>query len=434
MQKQKVYFKTFGCRTNLFDTQVMINALQDFTQTPYEEESDFVIVNSCAVTNGAESGVRNYIHRLQNEGKRIYFTGCGVQTQGKNLLDKGLVFGVFGHSHKENINAILKQKQSFFLEDDLKSLDNKILGDFVGKSRAFIKIQEGCDFACSYCIIPSVRGKARSFPQEKIISQVEKLTQKGFDEFILTGTNIGSWGKEFGKDIAILIESLCAIPSLKRLRIGSLEPSQINTHFLEILQNPKIERHLHIALQHTAPAMLKIMNRLNTFPKDLELFTLLANQGFALGSDFIVGHPGESEEIWREAFANFSLLPLTHLHSFIYSPRDNTPSALLQDRINGKIAKERKQQIETQVAKNNLHFRENLKLHHKSLNILIENVLIKEVKAESSDKNPCPKYIAQGFDEYYNPMQIETQNPLYNDSWVLITHFTPKMDKNYAEI
>ncbi|WP_300674798.1 radical SAM protein, partial [Helicobacter sp. UBA3407] len=254
MQKQKVYFKTFGCRTNLFDTQVMINALQDFTQTPYEEESDFVIVNSCAVTNGAESGARNYIHRLQNEGKRIYFTGCGVQTQGQNLLDKGLVFGVFGHSHKENINAILKQKQSFFLEDDLKSLDNKILGDFVGKSRAFIKIQEGCDFACSYCIIPSVRGKARSFPQEKIISQVEKLTQKGFDEFILTGTNIGSWGKEFGKDIANLIESLCAIPSLKRLRIGSLEPSQINTHFLEILQNPKIERHLHIALQHTAPA------------------------------------------------------------------------------------------------------------------------------------------------------------------------------------
>lgn len=423
MQKQKVYFKTFGCRTNLFDTQVMMNALKDFTQTPYEEESDLVIVNSCTVTNGADSGVRNYIHRLQNEGKKIYFTGCGAQTQGQNLLEKGLVFGVFGHSHKENINAILKKQESFYLRDDLKSLDSQILSDFIGKSRAFIKIQEGCDFACSYCIIPSVRGKARSFPQEKILTQVQKLTQKGFSEFILTGTNIGSWGKEFGKDLATLIESLCAIPALKRLRIGSLEPSQINEHFLNVLENPKIERHLHIALQHTAPKMLKIMNRCNTFETDLELFTLLAKKGFALGSDFIVGHPGESEEIWQEAFANFSLLPLTHLHSFIYSPREHTLSATLKDRITGNLAKERKRQIEARVAQNNLIFREKLKAQNKTLCVLVENIATKE-----SSK------IAQGFDEYYNPVQIQTQTPIAKDCWISIAHFIPKMDKNYAEI
>ncbi|WP_297809951.1 tRNA (N(6)-L-threonylcarbamoyladenosine(37)-C(2))-methylthiotransferase MtaB [uncultured Helicobacter sp.] len=432
MQKQKVYFKTFGCRTNVFDTQVMINALKDFSQTPYEEESDIVIVNSCAVTNNAESGVRNYINRLQGEGKKIYFTGCGTQTQGQNLLDKGLVFGVFGHSHKENINAILKQKTSFYLNDNLKSLENEILGDFIGKSRAFIKIQEGCDFACSYCIIPSVRGKARSFTQEKIFSQISQLAQKGFTEFILTGTNIGSWGKEFGKNIATLIESLCEIPNLKRLRIGSLEPSQIDEHFLNVLDNPKIERHLHIALQHTAPKMLKIMNRLNTFDTDLELLTLLADRGFALGSDFIVGHPGESEEIWQEAFVNFSLLPLTHLHSFIYSPRDNTPSAKLRDKIHHNIAKQRKQQIESQIVKNNLKFRENLKIQNKTLNVLIENVTTKD--SESNSQSPCLIHIAHGFDEYYNKVQIHTQNPIYKDSWIPLTHFTPKMDKNYAEI
>ena len=321
MLKQKVYFKTFGCRTNTFDTQVMINALKDFIQTPYEEESDIVVVNSCTVTNGADSGVRNYINRLQNEGKRIYFTGCGVQTQGQTLLDKGLVNGVFGHSHKEKINTLLKQDSKFYLQDDLQSLENEILSDFVGKSRAFIKIQEGCDFACSYCIIPSVRGSARSFSEEQIVKQVENLTQKGFKEFILTGTNMGSWGKDFGLNLSILVESLCAIPSLKRLRFGSLEPSQIDEAFLKILEHKKIEKHLHIALQHTSPTMLKIMNRLNTFEKDLELFNMLHNKGFALGSDFIVGHPGESEEIWEEAFNNFSKLPLTHLHSFIYSPR-----------------------------------------------------------------------------------------------------------------
>lgn len=423
MLKQKVYFKTFGCRTNTFDTQVMINALKDFIQTPYEEESDIVVVNSCTVTNGADSGVRNYINRLQNEGKRIYFTGCGVQTQGQTLLDKGLVNGVFGHSHKEKINTLLKQDSKFYLQDDLQSLENEILSDFVGKSRAFIKIQEGCDFACSYCIIPSVRGSARSFSEEQIVKQVENLTQKGFKEFILTGTNMGSWGKDFGLNLSILVESLCAIPSLKRLRFGSLEPSQIDEAFLKILEHKKIEKHLHIALQHTSPTMLKIMNRLNTFEKDLELFNMLHNKGFALGSDFIVGHPGESEEIWEEAFNNFSKLPLTHLHSFIYSPRDNTPSALLKDRINGNIAKDRKQQIEEKVQENNLNFRKILHSNGKSLNILIENVTLKD-----------SLYIAQGFDEYYNKMQITSKKPILKDTWIKIENFNPRMDKNYAEI
>ncbi|WP_299547466.1 tRNA (N(6)-L-threonylcarbamoyladenosine(37)-C(2))-methylthiotransferase MtaB [uncultured Helicobacter sp.] len=423
MTKQKVYFKTFGCRTNLFDTQVMINTLKDFVQTSYEEDSDIVVVNSCTVTNGADSGVRNYINRLQNEGKRIYFTGCGVQTQGQALLDKGLVSGVFGHSHKENINALLKKDSNFFLADDLETLENEILSDFVGKSRAFIKIQEGCDFACSYCIIPSVRGKARSFSQEKILKQVESLAQKGFSEFIITGTNMGSWGKDFGLSIATLVESLCAIPLLKRLRIGSLEPSQIDTHFLDVLENPKIERHLHIALQHTSPKMLKIMNRCNTFEKDLELFKILSQKGFALGSDFIVGHPGESEEVWEEAFLNFSKLPLTHLHSFIYSPRDNTPSALLKDRINGNLAKERKKQIEEKVQKNNLNFREILSKKKISLNVLIENSILQD-----------SKYISQGFDDYYNKVQIESKNPILKDSWIRLESFIPREDKNYAEI
>lgn len=420
---QKVFFKTFGCRTNTFDTQVMINALKDFIPTPYEEDSDIVVVNSCTVTNGADSGVRNYINRLQNEGKKIYFTGCGVQTQGKMLLDKGLVSGVFGHSHKENINALLNKKTNFFFDDDSESLDYKILSDFVGRSRAFIKIQEGCDFACSYCIIPSVRGRARSFPLSKIVQQVERLGDKGFSEFILTGTNMGSWGKDFKSSIAILVESLCAIPTLKRLRIGSLEPSQINAQFLEVLENPKIERHLHIALQHTSNAMLERMQRINRVEKDLELFYNLAKKGFALGSDFIVGHPGESEIIWKEAFENFVNFPLTHLHSFVYSPRDDTPSAKMQDRVNGLIAKNRKRQIETKVQENNLNFRESLSVRGVPLHILVE-----EVKQSDS------LFIAQGFDEYYNKVQITSKNIIKKDNWLEIQNFTAKMDKNYAKI
>ena len=403
--KQKVYFKTFGCRTNLFDTQAMINALRD-----------------CTVTNGADSGVRNYINRLQNEGKRIYFTGCGVQTQGQNLLERGLVSGVFGHSHKESINALLQTSQ-FFLEDDLKSLESDILGDFIGKSRAFIKIQEGCDFSCSYCIIPFVRGKSRSFSEEQIIAQIKSLINKGFSEFVLTGTNVGSWGKDFGKSIADLLESLCKIPHLRRLRIGSLEPSQIDEHFLELLENEKIERHLHIALQHTSERMLEVMNRKNRFAEDLPLFESLAQKGFALGSDFIVGHPYESAEIWEEALRNFALLPITHLHSFIYSERDNTPSASLDKKVRKDIAKQRKNQIEKIAQENNLRFREHLCARGVPLNVLIESVSLKD-----------SAFIAQGFDEYYNRIQIESKSPLSKDCWAKISQFTPKMDKNYAKI
>lgn len=421
--KQKVYFKTFGCRTNLFDTQVMINALQDFEVSPYEEDSDIIVVNSCTVTNGADSGVRNYVNRIKNEGKRIYFTGCGVKTQGKDLLKNGSVFAVFGHSLKEKINTILKQGVSFYDAGDDEALDSSIITEFIGKSRAFIKIQEGCDFSCSYCIIPSVRGKARSFEKEKILTQIKKLCDSGFSEFILTGTNMGSWGKEFGENISSLVNSIYKIDGIKRLRLGSLEPSQIDNSFLESLQNPILERHLHIALQHTSPFMLKLMNRHNTFEKDFDLFWKLREMGFALGSDFIVGHPQESQEVWNEAWENFQKMPLTHLHSFIYSPRNNTPSSTLKMDVKGNIAKERKKQIEDKIKENNFSLRENQSKNKRILKVLIE---------EEKEKDGQKYY--QGFDEFYNRIQIHSKNPLKKDSWVSISNFIAKSDGNYAEI
>lgn len=421
--KPKVFFKTFGCRTNLFDTQIMINALKDFEVTLNEEISDIVIINSCAVTNGAESAITNYTNRLKNEGKRVYFTGCGVKMQGKALLDKGVVFAVFGHSLKENLNALLLKNQSFYLEGDLESLDSSIIGDFVGKSRAFIKIQEGCDFACSYCIIPSLRGKARSFTQDKILTQIQKLCDKGFSEFILTGTNLGSWGKEWDSHLTKLLFRIFSIQGVKRLRIGSLEPSQINEEFLEAIQNPLFERHLHIALQHTSPFMLKLMNRQNTFENDFKLFWRLKELGFALGSDFIVGHPKESKEIWEEAYRNLQSLPLTHCHSFIYSPRSHTPSSLLKPDVPHRIAKERKQQIQTLIQKNNHKARQLYSYQKIPLKVLVEEV--NETQGE---------VFYRGFDQFYNKVKIHSHQEITKDSWLTIPHFTAKEEENYAQI
>ncbi len=318
---KKVYFKTFGCRTNQFDTQIMISKLSEFELADREDESDIVVVNSCTVTNGADASVRNYISSLKrsNPNARVILAGCGSHSKGESLFADKKVHGVIGHSEKEKINEILKKPEPFYQIGDLEHIDSSIVEEFVGKSRAFIKIQEGCDFRCSYCIIPSVRGDARSHKAETIIEQITKLAGNGFGEFILTGTNVGSYGKERGDSIAGLLGKISLIRGVRRIRIGSLEPIQIDEAFLELLGEPWMARHLHIALQHTSDSMLALMNRRNRFKTDLTLFEKIAAKGYAIGTDFIVGHPGESDAVWREAISRIEQLPLTHIHAFSYS-------------------------------------------------------------------------------------------------------------------
>ena len=313
---KKVFFKTFGCRTNIYDTQVMMENLTDFEITENEQNADIIVVNSCTVTNGADTGVRSYINHATKEGKKVIVAGCGAISKGESLFNQKKVFGVMGHSEKSQINTLLKQDTPFYQIGDLTSLDETIVHEYTGKTKAFIKIQEGCNFRCSYCIIPYVRGNARSQDEAKIIEQVQKLALNGYGEFVLTGTNIGSYGKDKGSSLGKLVQRLGAIRGVRRIRLGSIEPVQIDDSFREILSEPWLERHLHVALQHTSERMLELMRRRNNVKRDLELFTELSERGFALGTDFITGHPGESEEIWQEAYATLEKFPLTHLHAF----------------------------------------------------------------------------------------------------------------------
>ncbi|PAF51641.1 tRNA (N(6)-L-threonylcarbamoyladenosine(37)-C(2))-methylthiotransferase MtaB [Helicobacter sp. 13S00477-4] len=417
--RQKVFFKTFGCRTNLFDTQVMRENLKRFDYTDSEENADIIVVNSCTVTNGADSGVRSYVNKVFSSGKKIYFTGCGVKTQGKNLFEKNLTFGVFGHSQKEKIDDFLNVKKKFFYDDDLNAshLDTTIVSEFVGKSRAFIKIQEGCDFACSYCIIPSVRGKGRSMNEAKILEQIRVLRDTGICEVVLTGTNVGSYGKDKGNSIAKLIKLISKIEGIKRIRIGSLEPAQIDEEFLELLDSDFLEKHLHIALQYTENSMLQRMNRQNRFDSDCILLENIANKGFALGTDFIIGHPGEDEQTWQKAFENAKILPLTHIHPFIYSIRNNTPSAYMKPVVDGNLAKERLHSINHLVKQKNMDFRKKIKKSNQILNILVEN-----------GKNG----VYNGLDQYFNKVKIITKCPF--PKWLQTTNYEVNEEVNRIEI
>ncbi len=414
---QKVYFKTFGCRTNQFDTQVMISKLREFELSEDENSSDIIVVNSCTVTNGADSSVRNYISSMKrkNPNAKVVLAGCGSHSKGETLFEDKKVFGVMGHSEKENINEILKIDKPFYEIGDLKHIDSTIVEEFVGKSRAFIKIQEGCDFRCSYCIIPAVRGDARSHREETILEQITKLAANGFGEFILTGTNVGSYGQNHNTSMAKLLKKISHIRGVRRIRIGSLEPIQIDNEFMELLNEPWMAKHLHIALQHTSDKMLKLMNRRNAFKTDQELFYKIAEKGYALGTDYIVGHPGEDEKEWAEAIIRVKELPLTHVHAFSYSKRDNTISATMKHEVRGNIAKERHRELTELIKVKNFAFRRE---HTQDLEVLLEN-----------GRNG----IFHGFDQYFNKVEVQSEEDL-SSNWVLLNNMEVLNDGNRAKL
>lgn len=417
MKKEKVYFKTFGCRTNIYDTQIMMQSLniEDFDLVKNEDDADVVVVNSCTVTNGADVSARGYINMLNRKGKKVFIGGCGAFSKGEELFKKDKVFGVFGHSEKENLNQLLKKEEKFVKIGDLKSLDTRIVEDYLGKSKAFIKIQEGCNFRCSYCIIPYVRGDSRSQEESLILEQIEKLASNGFGEFVLTGTNIGSYGKDKNSSLGRLLQRIGLIRGVRRVRLGSVEPVQIDESFREVLGEPWLERHLHIALQHTNEEMLKIMKRRNNAKDDLKLFYELESLGYALGTDFIVGHPGESEERWKDAVLNIERFPLTHIHAFTYSKRDGTPSAKLKNSIKGDLAKTRLKELEGIIKKKNFEFR--LK-NRVPLDILVEN---------QKDN------VYTGYDQFYNKMYIKSNSNITKE-WINIGEYDVREDGNYAKI
>ena len=411
---QKIFFKTFGCRTNIYDTELLKSYIKDYEITNDEEAADIVVINSCTVTNSADSGVRNYINGVKRRGAKVILTGCGAVSKGKELFASG-IYGVLGASKKSDLNELLKQEKPFFELGNLNSVDKNIVTNYENHTKAFIKIQEGCNFNCSYCIIPSVRGRARSMDEAMILKEARILAQNGYNELVLTGTNIGSYGKDTNSSLGKLLANLGKISGIRRIRLGSIEPSQIDESFREILKEEWLERHLHIALQHTSEAMLKIMRRRNNAFSDLELFNELSSLGFALGTDYIVGHPGESEEIWAEAVENFKKFPITHLHAFVYSPRRDTHSATLKSDVSGDVAKSRLKILQGIALQNNENFR---KKHNGTLKILVEQ--------KNGD-------FYEGFDQFYNKAKISSQNDITKE-WLEVSEYEIKPDANYAKI
>lgn len=387
--------------------------LKEFVETKSEKDADMIVINSCTVTDSADITLKQYINRVSKLNIPLFLSGCKVPVSSDEELKNYGISGVFDAGAKEKIEKLLKQKEFFIERGGNSTVDSSIIERFEGRSRAFVKVQEGCDFACSYCIIPQARGGARSSEERLIIEQIRVLASNGYEEVVLTGTNVGSYGEDTGSDLGVLIEKIGEIEGIKRVRLGSIEPSQVKK-LERVLDAPYFAKHLHIALQHTSDKMLEIMNRKNRFESDMELLNRLSAEGFALGTDFLLGHPGESEAVWEEMMERARILPLTHAHLFIYSPRNNTPSSRLKIDIPNIVAKKRLKELECLIEEKNREFRSK----KPALTVLCEK-----------GKNG----IYGGYDQFFNKIEVRSKINL-EKKWLTLTNYEVGNEKNFATV
>ena len=345
---------TLGCKVNTYESNVMVETLtkSGFKEVHDLSEASIAIVNTCTVTNTADNKSLKLLRQIRRENKNVILVavGCLVQVNEKSLKEKADVDILIGNIGKSKIDVIIKE----YLDNKLKisSIKNIMnvpfedmkLNNF-DKTRAFVKIQDGCNNYCSYCIIPYSRGSVRSKKKEIIFEEIKELIKNGHEEIVLTGIHTGHYGSEF-KDYKFsdLLNDILKINGLKRLRISSIEIVELDDKFLEILKNNKIlVDHLHIPLQSGSNEILKLMNRrydLNFFETKIAKIREIRPE-IAISTDVIVGFPGETEELFKETIETVKRIKFSKIHVFPYSRRKGTKADLMENQIDESIKKER---------------------------------------------------------------------------------------------
>ncbi len=345
-KKPRVAFYTFGCRLNQAETNIMQQTFveQGYPVVDYRQDPDVVVVNTCTVTENGDADTRKLVRRLvrENPGVQIALVGCQAQVQREKLLALPNVRWVVGNARKMDFVQILEEeypaprmitptigRQSFTLP---------AAGLSTSHTRANLKIQDGCDFFCSFCEIPFARGRARSREFADLLAEARQLADHGFKELVLTGINIGTYHFQ-GKTITDVIQALEAIPGIERIRISSIEPTTIPLDIVEKMRGgSKLVPHLHIPLQSGSNAILQKMKRLYTREEFAHFIqqVLTIVPDIALGTDVIVGFPGEGEEEFQQTYSFLKELPFAYFHVFSYSARDHAPSR----KMVGEVARE----------------------------------------------------------------------------------------------
>ncbi|MBI1747655.1 MAG: tRNA (N(6)-L-threonylcarbamoyladenosine(37)-C(2))-methylthiotransferase MtaB [Acidobacteria bacterium] len=373
------HIATFGCRANQADSAVIREDLRcrRLEETATSAAADVIIVNSCTVTQSADHQVRQLIRKMHrdNPKAKIIVTGCYAQRRPHELAQIDGVDVVMGNSYKGSLGDILKVDGP--REDELYGGSVRVhhsdippenvlamapAMDIGEKTRPFLKIQDGCDAQCSFCIIPAVRGKARSARPDEVVAQIRTLAEQGYQEVVLTGINLGTfgWKLERPTSLSALVSRILAETSLPRLRLGSIEPMKFSHDLIELMAScDRVAPHFHLPLQSGSNRILRLMKRPYRAERYLQIVESIRRKipYAGIGADVIAGFPGETDAEFEETYRRIQDSPLTYLHVFTYSPREGTWAAQLADVIPEKVALARSRRLRKLSAEKHLEFR-----------------------------------------------------------------------------
>jgi len=377
---KKVAFKTLGCRLNLFETDSIVSqfAGNGYEIVDFSEVADAYIINTCTVTNQSDHKSRQVINQSKKHSKDAItiVTGCMATNYKEKLEQSENIDYVIDNDHKTSVFSVVDaHNKGEVVSPD--SFAKDLFGYQAAKdtfhTRSFIKIQDGCNNFCTFCIIPKVRGRAVSRPIDEVIENINKVIEYGFKEIVLTGVNLGTY-RDKNHDFEALVEKILEIPGDFRLRISSIEPDGYSESFFRLFKNPKLTPHMHICLQSGSENILKRMRRMYTAVEFKELIKKVKQlyPDFNITTDIIVGFPDETEEEFKETIELIEELEFGHIHTFKYSLRKGTRAEKFSNHLSDKLKSERSETVRKLSEKQRLNYRKTF--IGKYQNVLIEKI------------------------------------------------------------
>jgi threonylcarbamoyladenosine tRNA methylthiotransferase MtaB len=373
---KKVAFYTLGCKLNFSETSTIARSFKEegFQRVDFSEKADIYVINTCSVTENADKRFKTIVKHAQkaNEDAFVIAVGCYAQLKPEELADVEGVDLVLGATEKfkitQYLNDLVKNEQAQIHSCEIEEADFYVGSYSYGdRTRAFLKVQDGCDYKCTYCTIPLARGISRSDKLENVLENAAKISAKGIKEIVLTGVNIGDYGKgEFGNKkhehtFLDLVKALDTVEGIERLRISSIEPNLLKNETIDfVAESNSFVPHFHIPLQSGSNEVLKAMRR--RYMRELyvdrveQIKTVMPDA--CIGVDVIVGFPGETEERFLETYNFLNELDISYLHVFTYSERDNTPAATMEGVVPLKVRKKRSKMLRGLSAKKRRAFYE----------------------------------------------------------------------------
>lgn len=409
---EKFIIKTLGCKTNQVESALIAEIMSSngFIEVDNIDEADYYILNTCSVTHIADNKNLGYIKRVKRENPKIktVITGCMAQLERENLLKNPLIDFVIGNYEKNDIVKILEKSQKYCVSD-IFSHNNFRYEKLhqTHRTRASVKIQDGCNNRCSYCTIPFARGKNRSNTVENIIEQINIFSDEGYKETVLTGIHIGQWGEDFEekKNLKFLLEEI-EKTKINRYRLGSLNPLELDKDFIDFLsQSKKFCPHFHLSLQSVCDKTLKNMNRMYSSENIINLVKYI-NEKFDnafIGSDIIVGFPDETDEDFEITRNNLEKINLSKIHVFPYSRRKGTIADKLSNQIKTEEKKRRVSIIQT-ISDNKLNqfFKRNT---GKVSEVIIEKIRDKKTNLLKGVTKNYINVLIEGDDKFKDTLQ-----------------------------